>query len=60
MDKREIKDALATDPPAVREAVERGLIAAYGNWDEVEVEYSGHIHAIITAVRAAVAPLIYG
>lgn len=58
MDKEEIEAELASDNPAVREAVIRGILAAYGNWHEVEGEYSGHIRSIIVAIRSAVTPLV--
>jgi len=58
MDVEQIDAEMAADAPAVREAIKRGLLEAYGDWDEIEGEYSGHIRAIICAVRVAVAPLI--
>jgi len=54
MDMEEIEAAIAGDATTVREAIKRGLLAAYGSWDEVEGEYSGHIWTIIRAVRAGV------
>lgn len=53
-----IKDAVSEDSDEMKEAIWRGLIAAYGSLDDVEPEFSGHVMGTIRAVRAAVVPLL--
>lgn len=61
MDKNEVLEELSADSDAVRDAVLRGLEAAYdGSWHDIEGEFSGYIRGIIIAVRAAIEPLTSG